>query len=154
MKLFPAILLVDDDEDFLFVARRALERSKLHAEILVARDGAEALRLLGLEPASGGPGSPFTVVAVLLDLRMPGTSGWDVLRRIRESERARSLPVVVVSSSNLPTAATSVPKSRPTSSITAEKMPTPSTGKRCGGCRFLGPAYAAQCPRSGRRHRS
>ena len=103
MKLFPAILLVDDDDDFLFVARRALERSKLHAEILVARDGAEALGLLGLGPASVEPGSPFTVVAVLLDLRMPGTSGWDVLRRIRESERTRSLPVVIVSSSSLPT---------------------------------------------------
>ena len=35
-------------------------------------------------------------------------------------------------------------------SITAGKMPTPSAPKRCGGCRFLGPAYAAQCPRSGR----
>lgn len=102
MKLFPGILLVDDDEDFLFVARRAIERSNLHAQVLVARDGADALRLLGLEQGSDEPGLPFTVVAVLLDLRMPGASGWDVLRRIRESDRTRSLPVVIVSSSSLP----------------------------------------------------
>jgi CheY-like chemotaxis protein len=100
MNLFPEILLVDDDDDYLYIARRAIERTKLHAEVRVAHDGAEALRMLGLRPGGAEQVSPFTVVVVLLDLRMPGVSGWDVLRQIRENERTRALPVVMVSTSD------------------------------------------------------
>jgi len=102
MNLFPGVLLVDDDEDYLFVARRAIERAKLHADVRVTRDGDEALRVLGLLPGGVEPASPHTVVVVMLDLRMPGLSGWDVLRRIRQNATTRELPVVVVSTSNQP----------------------------------------------------
>ena len=102
----PTILLVDDDEGHLLVARRAFERSKLAIQVRVARDGDEALSLLGLtegeapEP-SVNPGT-ISFVAVMLDLRMPGLSGWDLLRRIRASDRTKQLPVVIVSSSERP----------------------------------------------------
>jgi two-component system response regulator len=102
VNLFPGVLLVDDDEDYLFVARRAIERAKLRADVRVTRDGDEALRVLGLKPGGVEPASPHTVVVVMLDLRMPGLSGLDVLRQIRASERTRELPVVIVSTSNQP----------------------------------------------------
>ena len=102
MKLFPGVLLVDDDEDYLFVARRAIERAKLHADVRVTRDGDEALRVLGLRPGGLEPAAPHTVVVVMLDLRMPGLGGLEVLRQIRAHERTRELPVVVVSTSNQP----------------------------------------------------
>jgi len=100
--LFPGVLIVDDDEDYLFVARRAIERAKLHADVRVTRDGDEALRVLGLKPGGVEPEAPHTVVVVLLDLRLPGLSGLDVLRQIRADERTRELPVVMVSTSNQP----------------------------------------------------
>jgi len=102
MNLFPGVLLVYDDEDYLYVARRAIERAKLHADVRVTRDGDEALRVLGLQPGGVEPEAPHTVVVVLLDLRMPGPGGLDVLRQIRANERTRELPVVVVSTSNQP----------------------------------------------------
>lgn len=100
MKRPPAILLVDDDEDHLAVARRAIARSELPAEIRMASDGCEALRQLGLDPETPEPPPPIAVV--LLDVGLPGLSGWEVLKRIRESERTRRIPVVMVSSSSRP----------------------------------------------------
>jgi len=100
MKTMPAILLVDDDEDHLVVARRAIERAGLLAEVRLASAGDEALRLLGLHADSSEPAASFAVV--LLDIGLPGLSGWEVLKRIRASERTRRTPVVMVSSSNRP----------------------------------------------------
>lgn len=100
MKRTAAILLVDDDEDHLLVARRAIARAELLAEVRVAGDGDEALRQLGLDSKAVEPGAPIAVV--LLDIGLPGLSGWDVLKRIRENERTRRLPVVMVSSSTRP----------------------------------------------------
>ncbi|HET9887974.1 MAG TPA: response regulator [bacterium] len=102
----PTILLVDDDEGHLLVARRAFERSKLPVQVRVARDGDEALSLLGLGGSEASPEAVdpkmISFVAVMLDLRMPGLSGWDLLRRIRASDRTKQLPVIIVSSSERP----------------------------------------------------
>jgi CheY-like chemotaxis protein len=95
----PSILLVDDDEGHLMVAKRAIARSNLDVEVFVAHSGVEALRRLGLD-AQDGP--PIGLVLVMLDLSMPGVSGWEVLRQIRQSDRAQRVPVVVVSSSDRP----------------------------------------------------
>lgn len=100
MKRTPAILLVDDDEDHLLVARRAIARSELPAEVHVAGDGDEALRQLGLDPDGAGTAAPIAVV--LLDIGLPGLSGWEVLQRIRDGEHTRRIPVVMVSSSSRP----------------------------------------------------
>ena len=96
------ILLVDDDEGHLMVARRALARASLTVDVLTAATGAEALRMLGLAAdAAADPARPRPVL-VMLDLSMPGVSGWEVLRRIRESDRTNHVPIVVVSSSKRP----------------------------------------------------
>lgn len=100
MSRLPAILLVDDDDDYLFVALRAIERTGLRAEVRVARTCAEALAQLGIgDPA---PDACPRIGVVLLDLRLPGESGHELLRRMHQSERTRSIPVVVVSSSDRP----------------------------------------------------
>lgn len=92
-----AILLVDDDRDEVDVALRALQQAGVDAPVEVARDGLEALEVLGLE--SGGEATPPPRV-VFLDLKMPRVDGWEVLRRIRENPRTSDLPVVVISSSD------------------------------------------------------
>jgi len=102
MKQLPTILVVDDDEDHLSIARRAIARMRLTAELRVARDGAEALCLMGLKPGATVALAPLPIAVVMLDLRMPGVSGWEVLTRMRESERTRRIPVVVVSASGRP----------------------------------------------------
>lgn len=103
-RALPAILLVDDDEGHLMVAKRAIERSDIDATLHVAHNGKEALDLLGIagEDAPDSEKLPPRLVLVMLDLWMPGVGGWEVLRRLRESKLARQVPVVVVSSSDRP----------------------------------------------------
>jgi CheY-like chemotaxis protein len=96
----PIILLVDDDDGHLMVAQRAITRAQLEVDVHVAHTGPEALRELGLE--NGGPAAETLPVLVMLDLSMPGVSGWDVLRRLRQDDRGKQIPVVVVSSSGRP----------------------------------------------------
>jgi CheY-like chemotaxis protein len=100
----PAILLVDDDEGHLMVARRAIERSDIDATLHVAHNGKEALDLLGIagEDRPDDRAIPPRLVLVMLDLWMPGVGGWEVLKRLRESKMARQVPVVVVSASDRP----------------------------------------------------
>ena len=87
------ILLVEDNPDDEALALRALVRSAVPVDVIVARDGAEALErvranLLRLPEV------------VLLDLKLPKLSGIDVLRRLRADPRTVLLPVVVLTSSN------------------------------------------------------
>lgn len=88
-----AILLVEDNQDDIDLTLRAFARSQIANEVVVAKDGQEALdQLLA-------PGSVLPEV-VLLDLKLPRVDGLEVLRRIRGHERTRRLPVVVLTSSN------------------------------------------------------
>lgn len=98
----PTILIVDDDEDFIQVAQRAIRRAGLPIQVAVARDGAEALTVLGLGADGAAPDSTEMPAVVLLDLNMPVRNGWHVLDRIRDEVATRDLPVVVISSSNRP----------------------------------------------------
>ena len=93
------ILLVDDNEDEIDLARRAFARTSPDVAVEVARDGQAALDYLfcASEKAKIDPAAMPRVV--LLDLNMPGLSGLEVLRRLRADERTRRLPVVVLSSS-------------------------------------------------------
>jgi CheY-like chemotaxis protein len=93
-KLHTCILLVEDDPDHADLAVRALEKSGTADRVVVARDGEQALEhLFGNHHAE----SP---AVVFLDLKLPRMSGFEVLRRIRENEATRFLPVVVLSSSD------------------------------------------------------
>ena len=71
MSQLPAILLVDDDEDYLYVARRAIERIGLRTEVRVARAGSEALAVLGLTSGAQDPAPTEQIAVVMLDLRLP-----------------------------------------------------------------------------------
>jgi DNA-binding response OmpR family regulator len=87
------ILLVEDDPDHEVLTLRALKKSNIANEILVARDGEEAVQAL-LGPNAIRP------QVVLLDLKLPKLDGLGVLRRIRADERTRLLPVVILTSSD------------------------------------------------------
>ena len=75
----------------------ALQSAGLRLPIVVARDGAEAIERL---MEAGVEGSPTRPLIVLLDLKLPKVDGFGVLKRIRETERLRNLPVVVLTSSD------------------------------------------------------
>ncbi|MBF2088594.1 MAG: response regulator [Synechococcales cyanobacterium K44_A2020_017] len=87
-----AILLVEDNPDDERLTIRALRRSNITNEIVVAHNGEEALRLLATI-------DPLPCV-VLLDLKLPKIDGLEVLRQIRGSDRTRLLAVVVLTSSS------------------------------------------------------
>ena len=96
----PVILLVDDDEDYLLIAGRAIQREEVRADIRVLKNGQEVLAYLGLDGSGTDPDArPANLVAAFVDLNLPGLNGWELLRRIRADERLRELPVIVVSSS-------------------------------------------------------
>src|SRR5438876_10747071 len=92
-----SILLVEDNPDDEALTRRALAKNNIQNEILLARDGAEALdRLFGTGPHAGRPAAPELV---LLDLKLPKVDVLAVLRRIRANPGARLLPVAILTSS-------------------------------------------------------
>ncbi len=94
------ILLVEDNPDDEALTLRALGKNKISNEVIVARDGAEALNFFfgpGKDP--GGDGHPLPQV-VLLDLKLPKIDGLEVLRRLRADPRTRLLPVVILTSSS------------------------------------------------------
>ncbi len=87
------ILLVEDDPDHELLTIRALKKSNIANDVRVARDGEEAINLLFGE-------TPLRPQVILLDLKLPKVDGLEVLRRIRESDSTRMLPVVVLTSSD------------------------------------------------------
>ena len=84
------VLVVDDNEDHRFLTRRALAPLKERVSVALAADGPSALDAIRQEPPD----------IVLLDVKMPGMDGFEVLRRLREDERTRALPVVLFTSSD------------------------------------------------------
>jgi len=68
----------------------------------VARDGQEAIEMLGLDLADHEPAAPMLPRAIFLDLKMPRVDGWEVLQRVRASRRTAAVPVVVLSASDRP----------------------------------------------------
>jgi len=94
------ILLVEDNPDDEALTLRALRKNNIGNDVMVARDGAEALDyLFGTGPYAGRDASDIPPV-VLLDLKLPKVEGLEVLRRLRADERTKLLPVVILTSSN------------------------------------------------------
>ncbi len=94
------ILLVEDNPDDVDLALRAFRKSGLHHTVVVARDGAEALDYLFCTGAHAGRDGSRMPRVILLDLKLPGMNGFEVLQRIRADERTRLLPVVVLTTSS------------------------------------------------------
>ncbi|MEK8033569.1 response regulator [Ideonella sp. DXS29W] len=92
------ILLVEDDARDLELTLVALERSQLANEVIVVRDGAEALDYLNRAGAhtDRSEGNP---AVVLLDLKLPKVNGLEVLRTVRGTASLKSIPVVMLTSS-------------------------------------------------------
>jgi two-component system response regulator len=93
------ILLVEDNPSDIALTRRALGKSNVANELIVAEDGQEALDFLFGEGHHAGRDSRLDPVLVLLDMKLPRVDGLEVLRRIRADPRTRRLPVVILTSS-------------------------------------------------------
>lgn len=94
-----SILLVEDNSDDEALTLRALRRNNVVNDIVVARDGAEALDYLFGTGAYAGRDTAELPQVVLLDLNLPKIDGLEVLRRIRADARTELLPVVILTSS-------------------------------------------------------
>jgi CheY-like chemotaxis protein len=98
MKTIKRILLVEDDPKDIELTLNALGEHNLANEIMVARDGVEALDYLYRrgEYALRPEGNP---VVILLDIKMPRLDGLQVLRQLKADEQLRLIPVVILTSS-------------------------------------------------------
>lgn len=94
------ILLVEDNPDDEALTLRALKRNNILNEVVVARDGAEALDYLFAQGTHSDRDASKLPEVVLLDLKLPKLDGLEVLRRIRGEPLTRRLAVVILTSSN------------------------------------------------------
>ena len=93
------ILLVEDNPDDEALVLRALKKFKVKNDTNVVRDGAEALDyMFKTGPYADRKGGNPAVI--LLDLKLPKIDGLEVLRRLREDQRTRHQPVVILTSSD------------------------------------------------------
>lgn len=93
------ILLVEDNADDEALTLRALKKNNIHNEVVIARDGVEALDYLFGTGAHAGRDLSRMPQVILLDLKLPKIDGLQVLERLRANERTRLLPVVILTSS-------------------------------------------------------
>jgi two-component system response regulator len=93
------ILLVEDNSDDVELTVMALKEAKITNPVIVARNGVEALDYLFGTGAHAGRNASEQPVVVLLDIKLPLLNGIDVLKRMREDERTRRTPVVMLTSS-------------------------------------------------------
>lgn len=94
------ILLVEDNPDDVDLTIRALKKNNILNEIVVAKDGVEALDYLFGTGAYAGRDVSVTPELILLDLKLPKVDGMEVLKRLRADERTGILPVVILTSSS------------------------------------------------------
>jgi CheY-like chemotaxis protein len=91
------ILLVEDNPDHAEVAIKALQKDTDTIEVLLAKDGEEALDLLARRGPDGMPAP--RIALILLDIHLPKITGHEVLRRIKADPELRSIPVVMLTTS-------------------------------------------------------
>jgi two-component system response regulator len=94
------ILLVEDNPQDEELTLRALRKHNILNEVVVARDGAEALEFLFRTGKYAEYDPNVVPQVILLDIKLPKVDGIEVLRRIREDERTKNYPVVMLTTSN------------------------------------------------------
>ena len=99
MNTLARILIVEDDPNDLELTLTALADYNLANEVVVARDGQQALDYLYCR-ADFSERSPGNPAVMLLDLKLPKVGGLEVLQQIKSDERLKMIPVVVLTSSN------------------------------------------------------
>jgi two-component system response regulator len=93
------ILLVEDNPDDVELTLHALRKEKLANSIHVARDGEEALEFLFCNGAHAERSGERPPKLILLDLKLPKVDGMEVLKRIKNDPRTKTIPVVILTSS-------------------------------------------------------
>lgn len=94
------ILLVEDNPDDVQLTLRALKQNNITNEIIVAKDGVEALDFLFCTGSFSDRDPSILPQVTLLDLKLPKIDGLEVLRRLRADKKTKFLPVVILTSSN------------------------------------------------------
>ncbi len=93
------ILLVEDNPDDVELTLRAFKKNNILNRMIVAKDGVEALDYLFDTGMYAGRDVKEMPVVILLDLKLPKIDGLEVLKRIRQDERTKLIPVVILTSS-------------------------------------------------------
>ena len=94
------ILLVEDNADDELLTLRALKKNNIRNEVVVARDGNQALDYLFGTGLHSGRDLSVMPQIILLDLKLPKVDGFEVLNRVRAAEMTKFLPVVILTTSN------------------------------------------------------
>lgn len=94
------ILLVEDNADDEALTLRALKKNNIRNEVVVARDGSEALDYLFGLGVHAGRDLRVMPQIILLDLKLPKVDGFEVLNRVRSNDSTKLLPVVILTTSN------------------------------------------------------
>ncbi|MCB1614409.1 MAG: response regulator [Pseudomonadales bacterium] len=94
------VLLVEDNPDDEILALRAFRNCHYVDNVEVARDGVQALEYLFGKGGHSSRNTDFQPTVIILDMKLPRLNGLDVLRRIRQDQRTRFIPVVMMTSSS------------------------------------------------------
>jgi two-component system response regulator len=94
------ILLVEDNADDEVLTLRALKKNNIRNEVVIARDGSEALDYLFGTGVHADRDLTVMPQIILLDLKLPKVDGFEVLHRVRSNEATKLLPVVILTTSN------------------------------------------------------
>ena len=94
------ILLIEDNPDDVELTLHAFQKNNMANDVVVASDGAEGLDYLFGTGKYAGRDAEESPALILLDLQLPKIGGLEVLRRVREDERTKRIPVVILTTSD------------------------------------------------------